>query len=94
LTFFFGDGVSGESFGSSMRPLCHHTFFSADMSAARHADVLFVKQKSGENDLATYCEREKIRHILFKDFWSALPIVRGIVNGELSVDQALSTGKN
>ncbi|KAJ7254817.1 HAD-like domain-containing protein, partial [Mycena rebaudengoi] len=41
----------------------------SDMSAARHADVLFVKKKDdGENDLAAYCKREGIRHILFADF--------------------------
>ncbi|KAJ7910282.1 HAD-like domain-containing protein [Mycena leptocephala] len=41
----------------------------SDMSAARHADVLFVKQKDdGENDLAAYCTREGIKHIIFRDF--------------------------
>jgi len=54
-----------------------------DMSAAKHADVLFVKEKSdGENDLATYCKREDIPHVLFADFSKALPVVRSIVEGE------------
>jgi 2-hydroxy-3-keto-5-methylthiopentenyl-1-phosphate phosphatase len=52
------------------------------MSAAKHADVLFVKAKSdGENDLATYCKRENIPHILFPDFSRALGVVRSIVEG-------------
>jgi len=64
------------------------------MSAAEHADVLFVKQKDdGENDLATYCTRLGIRHILFTDFSGALPVVQSVVKGEKSVDDALSIGK-
>jgi hypothetical protein len=44
--------------------------------------VLFVKEKpDGENDLATYCERENIPHVLFPDFSRALPVVRSIVEG-------------
>jgi 2-hydroxy-3-keto-5-methylthiopentenyl-1-phosphate phosphatase len=46
------------------------------MSAARHADVLFVKQTDdGENDLAVYCTREGIKHIIFRDFAQALRAV-------------------
>jgi len=66
----------------------------SDMSAAEHADVLFVKQKGdGENDLATYCTRQGIRHILFGEFSEALPIVQSVVRGEKSVDEALNIGK-
>jgi 2-hydroxy-3-keto-5-methylthiopentenyl-1-phosphate phosphatase len=58
------------------------------MSAAKHADVLFVKTKeSGENDLAAYCNREGIRHILFEDFSKALPIVQSVIEGTKTVDQ-------
>ena len=65
----------------------------SDMSAAKHADVLFVKQKDdGENDLATYCTKSGIRHILFTDFSKALPIVQSVVGGEKSVDEVLSMG--
>lgn len=39
----------------------------SDMSAARHADVLFVKDKK-DNDLATYCDNNKIGYHLFKDW--------------------------
>ena len=66
----------------------------SDISAAEHADVLFVKQKDdGENDLATYCTRLGIRHLLFTDFSKALPIVQSVVKGEKSVDEVLSIGK-
>ncbi|KAI6097230.1 HAD-like domain-containing protein [Pisolithus sp. B1] len=63
----------------------------SDMSAARHADVLFVKQKNdGENDLAAYCKREGIPHILFSDFGAALKTVRAIVEGSKTADAALA----
>jgi len=66
----------------------------SDMSAAKHADVLFVKQKDdGENDLATYCAKLGIRHILFTDFSKALPVVQSVVKGEKSADEVLSVGK-
>ena len=64
------------------------------MSAAEHADVLFVKQKGdGGNGLATYCTRQGIRHILFSEFSEALPIVQSVVKGEKSVNDVLSIGK-
>ncbi|PCH35181.1 hypothetical protein WOLCODRAFT_139782 [Wolfiporia cocos MD-104 SS10] len=66
----------------------------SDMSAARHADVLFVKQKGdGENDLAAYCKAEGIPHILFEDFGRALGVVRRVVDGQLTVKEALALGK-
>ncbi|KAF8997109.1 HAD-like domain-containing protein [Cyathus striatus] len=62
----------------------------SDISAAKHADVLFVKEKpGGENDLAAYCTRESIRHVLFEDFSKALPIVQSIVEGKKSVDEVV-----
>lgn len=66
----------------------------SDMSAARHADVLFVKQKGdGENDLAAYCTREGIPHILFEDFGRALNVVKSVVEGKITVKEALALGK-
>ena len=63
------------------------------MSAARHADVLFVKQKlDGENDLAAFCRREGIPHILFEDFSHALRVVGAIVEGTTSPAEALAKG--
>ena len=68
----------------------HHT----DMSAARHADVLYVKQKpDGENDLAAYCTREGIPHILFEDFGHALRSVSAIVEGKTTPAEALAQGR-
>jgi len=65
----------------------------SDMSAAKHAHVLFVKQKPGdENDLAAYCTREGIKHILFDNFSKALPVVQSVVNGEKTVDEVLTIG--
>ena len=56
---------------------------STDISAARHADLLFVKAKpGGENDLAAYCTREGITHVLFEDFSQVLPVVQAVVSGE------------
>lgn len=91
--FFFGDGVSGTRLRSSFR-MRNSRLFKPDISAAKHADILFVKQKGdGENDLATYCTRLGIRHILFTHFSNALPIVQSVVKGEKSVDEVLSIGK-
>lgn len=65
----------------------------SDMSAAEHADVLFVKQKDdGENDLAAYCKKLGIRHVLFTGFSKALPIVQSVVEGKKSVDEVLGLG--
>jgi len=63
-----------------------------DISAARHADVLFVKTKilDGENDLAVYCQREGIKHVLFDDFGKALPVVQSVVEGKKSIDEVLA----
>ena len=59
----------------------------SDISAAKYADILFVKNKAdGENDLAAYCTRENIRHILFENFSTALPVVQAIVSKEKSID--------
>jgi len=63
----------------------------SDMSAAVHADVLFVKddKPEGHNDLAAYCKREGIKHILFKNFHEAQPIVSAVVEGQSSVEDVL-----
>ncbi|TDL25297.1 hypothetical protein BD410DRAFT_785208 [Rickenella mellea] len=63
----------------------------SDLSAARHADVLFVKDKEdGENDLAAYCVREGIPHIMFKSFSNALSVVQSIVRGEKTKEEAFA----
>ncbi|KAL0960262.1 hypothetical protein HGRIS_011892 [Hohenbuehelia grisea] len=66
----------------------------SDMSAARHADVLFVKEKpGGDNDLAAYCRREGIKHVLFDDFAAALPVVQAVVEGKKTTAEVLDAGK-
>lgn len=64
------------------------------MSAARHADVLFVKNNKaeGENDLAVYVKNEGIRHVLFKEFSEALPVVQSVVLKQKTVDEVLVEG--
>ena len=63
------------------------------MSAARHADILFVKTKdNGENDLATYCTREGIPHVLFQSFNNVLPVVQSLVKGEKTKEEVLAMG--
>lgn len=64
----------------------------SDISAAKHADLLFVKYKpGGENDLAAYCKREGIKHVLFENFAEALKVVQSVVAGEQTIDQVVST---
>ncbi|KAF8198692.1 HAD-like domain-containing protein [Mycena galopus ATCC 62051] len=66
----------------------------SDISAARHADILFVKQKDdGENDLAAYCTREGIKHIIFRDFLQAMKVVQTVVSGEKTPEEVLAIGK-
>ncbi|KAF5356795.1 hypothetical protein D9756_006765 [Leucocoprinus leucothites] len=63
----------------------------SDISAAKHADLLFVKSKpGGDNDLASYCKREGIKHVLFEDFKDALVIVRDIVDGKKTIAEVIS----
>jgi len=60
----------------------------SDISAAKHADLLFVKLKTdGENDLLTYCGEQNIKHLPFRDFSGALSVVQSIVEGRTTVDQ-------
>jgi len=66
----------------------------SDISAAKHADLLFVKTKSdGENDLAEYCKREGIKHVLFNDFSKIIPAVNSIVKGSQSIKEVIQIGQ-
>lgn len=68
-------------------------FCMTDISAARHSDLLFVKQKDGaDNDLAAFCRREGIPHVLFEDFNRALELVKQVVDRRISVKEALAVG--
>lgn len=65
------------------------------MSAAKHADVLFVKIKPGpENDLHEYCKKEGIPHVLFPNFSQALADVKAIVTGEKTKEEVLAKGQD
>lgn len=55
------------------------------MSAARHADVLFVKDKK-DNDLKTYVDNHKIPHRMFKDWTEVKDVVSKIISGEIPID--------
>lgn len=43
-----------------------------------------------DNDLAAFCTREGIPHIEFEDFGRALGVVSQVVEGKLSVAEALA----
>ncbi|PKS09295.1 hypothetical protein jhhlp_003909 [Lomentospora prolificans] len=51
----------------------------SDLSAAKETDLLFAK---AGKDLVTYCERQKVPFVTFKDFSSILATVKAIVAGE------------
>lgn len=68
--FFCGDGVSGKpAFPVTMSEVRQKAdSVPTDLSAARHADVLFTKEMAnGDSDLLAYCKREKINHVPFTD---------------------------
>lgn len=63
---------------------------STDISAAKHADLLFVKTGlDGENDLSVYCQREGIKHIVFDEFSKVLPVVDSIVKGTKTIQEVV-----
>ena len=68
------------------KPSGKHT----DISAAKHADLLFVKTElDGENDLAVYCQREGIKHLVFDEFSKVLPVVDSIVKGTKTIQEVV-----
>ncbi|WWD19235.1 hypothetical protein CI109_103693 [Kwoniella shandongensis] len=55
----------------------------SDLSAAKHADLLFTKVlPNGHSDLKTFCERENIPHVAFTDFNKVLERVQEVVAGK------------
>ncbi len=61
----------------------------SDLSAARHADLLFTKVKpEGNTDLAKFCDREGIPHVNFLDFRKVLTLVKEVVAGK-STEQVI-----
>ncbi|KAK1927276.1 HAD-like domain-containing protein [Papiliotrema laurentii] len=55
----------------------------SDLSAAKHADVLFAKEMAnGDSDLMQYCKREAIPFVPFRDFNKVLERVKEVVAGK------------
>ncbi|CAD6893920.1 unnamed protein product [Tilletia controversa] len=54
----------------------------SDMSAARHADCLFVKDQK-DNDLAAYCRKNEIPFKLFKDWTVIRDEVKKVLDGDV-----------
>lgn len=98
-------GISIETiFTDTVHPICYwyrHSFFpllycyrytfpETDMSAAEHADLLFVKRMAnGDSDLARYVKAQGISHVTFRDFTNVLDKVKAVVLGETSVENVL-----
>jgi 2-hydroxy-3-keto-5-methylthiopentenyl-1-phosphate phosphatase len=60
------------------------------MSAAKHADLLFVKLlENGESDLARYCDNLGLPYVKFRTFKDVLPVVKSVVLGEKKVEEVL-----
>jgi hypothetical protein len=56
------------------------------MSAAAHADLLFVKEMAnGDSDLAAYCKEQDIDHVSFKDLY-----VHAVAPVSTSLNESLS----
>lgn len=63
----------------------------SDMSAAAHADLLFVKLNAdGHSDLSKYCIKEHIKHVEFYDFKKVLARVQEVVKGDRTIPQILA----
>ncbi|KAL8292656.1 hypothetical protein RQP46_001268 [Phenoliferia psychrophenolica] len=61
----------------------------SDFTAARSADLLFVKEGTGTNDLKTHCDRLRIPHRVFGNFHHILNAVGACVEGRTSLDDIL-----
>lgn len=70
---------------------CFSKAIHLDISAARHANLLFVKSKpGGDNDLAAYCKTEGIQHVLFEDFRDVLPAVQSVADGKKTIPEIIA----
>ncbi|KAI9484255.1 MAG: HAD-like domain-containing protein [Benjaminiella poitrasii] len=56
----------------------------SDISAARHADVLFARK---DRDLEFYCKREGIPYIPFDTFAEIEQVTRALVEGESRIEK-------
>lgn len=59
------------------------------MSAAQHADILFVKDKK-DNDLGKYCDKKGFPYKLFKDWNEIKGIVSDIIEGKVEPKEAMT----
>ncbi|PFH61923.1 hypothetical protein XA68_15796 [Ophiocordyceps unilateralis] len=57
----------------------------SDLSAAKETDLLFAK---ADKDLVTYCERENVPFVTFRDWTSITQTCQSIVAGNISVQDA------
>ncbi|PSR90642.1 HAD-like domain-containing protein [Coniella lustricola] len=57
----------------------------SDLSAAKETDLMFAKVGK---DLVAYCEKEKVPFTTFKDFSDILAVVKDVVSGKVSVQEA------
>jgi 2-hydroxy-3-keto-5-methylthiopentenyl-1-phosphate phosphatase len=56
----------------------------SDISAAKHADVLFARK---DRDLEFYCKRENIPFIPFDTFKQVEDVVRQLVDGKVKLEK-------
>jgi 2-hydroxy-3-keto-5-methylthiopentenyl-1-phosphate phosphatase len=59
----------------------------SDISAARHADILFARK---DRDLEFYCKRENIPFIPFDTFAEVEQVIRNIVDGKSKLEKSAS----
>ncbi|KAH8681175.1 HAD-like domain-containing protein [Xylariales sp. PMI_506] len=57
----------------------------SDLSAAKETDLLFAK---AGRDLVSYCQRENVPYTLFNDFSDIHKVVKKVVDGEITVQEA------
>lgn len=63
----------------------------SDLSAARHADLLFTKvSEKGNTDLLEYCIRQNIPHVKFRTFDSVLEKVKLVVEGKKTTQDIIA----
>ncbi|GAA5971273.1 hypothetical protein JCM3765_000968 [Sporobolomyces pararoseus] len=66
----------------------------SDLSAARAADLLFVKViENHTNDLQVHCDREQIPYVPFSQFEQVKDVVKSVVDKEMTVQQHLDAKK-
>lgn len=96
--FFCGDGGQCPPAPCHSRLLCPlielttlRSLTVSDLSAARAADLLFVKViPNHTNDLSKYCLREEIPFVQFAEFSQVKVAVEAVVTGTKTIQQLLT----